>query len=126
MHNFYKENKSYVGNKLRLDGNGEVKIKSENIGRVNKFTYLGNVIDDKLTGKSHLKKTQRKVSPLIGFARRAKHVLSIEKLTQLVSSLIFPIATQDWFQIYPIMNKKCSGDWENQISKIQKTSVGAP
>jgi len=100
-----------IGKDLKL---GSIKIGNEILENVDNFTYLGNTIDEKLNGKKHLDKLKKKIEPMIGLARRASHYLSIEKQHQLVSTYLFPKATQGWLPIYPfslLQTKKNGTNW---------------
>jgi len=109
-----------------IGNNARIHINNEEIEKVKHFTYLGNVIDDKLNGKEHLKKIQTKIAPLIGLARRASHYLSLEKTHQLVSTYLFPKATQGWLPMYPLMHKASKLKWQNIINQLQELSLKAP
>ena len=56
--------------------------------RVQNFKYLGVVIDENLSWKSHIEKLQLKVSQRLGILRRIKHLLPKHARIIFVNTMI--------------------------------------
>ena len=63
---------------------------------------------------------------MMGIARRTSHYLSLEKQHQLISTYLFPKATQGWLPMYQLMNKTNQQKWQNLINQLQSLSLKAP
>ena len=72
----------------RLDVN--IEIDGETIDRVNEIKYLGVIIDDRLTFKSHIDNVIKKMARKYGVLCRLKNELTISSKIQLYKSIISP------------------------------------
>lgn len=57
---------------------------------VSQIKFLGVIIDNKLTWKSHIKYVQSKVSKCIAIINKAKYILNYKSLHMLYCSLVLP------------------------------------
>ena len=61
--------------RLATVSNFTVQASGHNIERVNKFKYLGIVVDENLSLKDHIEYLGKKISSRLGMLRRARKVL---------------------------------------------------
>jgi hypothetical protein len=80
-------------NKTHDNSNYTISINGCAIDRVHETTFLGIIIDDKLTWKSHIDFIESKVSKSIGILLRARKLLYTECLLTLYNNLIKPYFT---------------------------------
>jgi len=80
-------------NKMHDSNNYTISINGCAIDRVHETKFLGIIIDDKLTWKSHIHLIENKVSKSIGILLRARKLLYTESLLILYNSLIKPYFT---------------------------------
>ena len=99
LKNWFDRNKlSLHLNKTKLMLFGNYKISTQaliqvdgvNIERVHENTFLGIILDEKITWKSHTKHIQNKLSRSISVLSKAKHFLDHKSLHILYNSLILP------------------------------------
>ena len=67
-----------------------IEIDGETIERVNELKYLGVIIDDKLTFKSHIDNVIKKMAKKYGILCRLKNELTVGSKIQLYKSIISP------------------------------------
>lgn len=67
-----------------------MSIDGVNIERVSAFKFLGAIMDDKLTWKSHIAYVKTKLSRNISVLNRAKYVLDLKAMHILYCSIILP------------------------------------
>jgi len=91
-----------------------IKIDGSNIEFVNEFNYLGIILDQTLSWKSHIAKISLKVSKVVGIMCRMKNLLSQEILLTLYNSLCLP------YFIYGIL---CWKSKINNLVKLQKRAI---
>ena len=70
--------------------NVNIVIDGETIERVNELKYLGVIIDDKLTFKSHIDNVIKKMAKKYGILCRLKNELTVGSKIQLYKSIISP------------------------------------
>lgn len=80
------------GNRKNND-NFNIIIEDVNIERVTEITFLGVMLDSKMSWKPHVEYIQNKVSKCIGILHKVKYVLNEVSLLLLYSSLIVPYLT---------------------------------
>ena len=114
----------WIGGNTKILKN--LKYHKTEIESVSDFKYLGHVIDEKLNGKNHLAHIESKVGPMLNIANGLKTKLSIEKLTQLIYTYIYPVATYGWKTMYPLMGKVSQGKWDDLVHTLQKRAINAP
>ena len=105
---------------------GPIKINNTELERVKSFKYLGNCIDSELKGDQHLARIKDKVNASLANIRSIKMKLSLEKLLQCCQTFTFPLLTQGFKPMYPLMNQTNKDRWEKLSVEIQKTSLSAP
>lgn len=91
------------GNKT-IDLNSQLMIDKTILERVDEYTFLGVIIDQKFSWKAHIKHVRNKVARSIGILYKAKHILSYNSLIILYNSLILPYMTycvEVWGNTYP-------------------------
>ena len=71
-----------------LPQNIEIKINGTSIERVSEFCFLGLVINEHLTWKTHIDKVTNKISKYTGILNRLKHFLPKNIMRTLYCSLI--------------------------------------
>lgn len=76
--------------KINLSCDSELKIDNTILNRVDKTNFLGVLIDQHMSWKSHIEQLCGKISRLCGILTRAKHVLYSHTLMLLYNSLIKP------------------------------------
>ena len=114
---------------LMFIGNGEFGnfyMDGQMIKTVDNFRYLGNFIDNKLTGKIHLEKYTSKVEKSLGLCQQFKMKCSLEKLTQICQTWSYPLVSQGWKPMLPLMSNALINKWESLSKKVQKVSLDAP
>uniref|UniRef100_A0A3Q3IAB9 Reverse transcriptase domain-containing protein n=1 Tax=Monopterus albus TaxID=43700 RepID=A0A3Q3IAB9_MONAL len=87
----------------RLDNELQLKIGGANIERVYEIKFLGVIVDDRFTWKSHIRYIQHKIAKNISILARVKHILDIKALRILYSSLILPYleyGVENWGNTY--------------------------
>ena len=105
---------------------GPIKIYNKTIEPVKSFKYLGNVIDDQLNGNKHLERIEGKVRSSLALANGLKDQLSLEKSIQIIQTFTFPLLTQGFKPMYPLMKKSDKDRWEQLSLEVQKASLRAP
>ena len=68
----------------------DLKIRDNELERIQKTKYLGVQIDNSLIWKKHIKTVSTKVSKAIGFLKHAKNLLPQEKLKILDTCIVEP------------------------------------
>ena len=82
--------------KFMIFGNREkeheviLSINGADIERVSEFRFLGVIMDEKLTWKSHIAHVKKKMSKSIFILNKVKHVLDSEAMRTLYCSLVSP------------------------------------
>lgn len=79
----------FFGN-LKENEEANLKIQGISIERIKEIKFLGVIIDEKLTWKSHIKHIQNKISKSIAILYRVKHILDRESLHTLYCSMVLP------------------------------------
>lgn len=74
----------------RVNMQVQIEIDGVEIERVHENRFLGVVMDDKLSWKSHIKHVQSKVSKSIAVINKVKHILDYKSLHTLYCSLVLP------------------------------------
>ena len=67
-----------------------ITINNLRINRVSDFNFLGVVVNEKLSWKSHINKVSIKIMKIIGLLHRIKHYVPCEILKLLYCSLVLP------------------------------------
>ena len=115
--------------KVMYIGNGDfgpIKIYGKNLEVVDRFKYLGNVLDNKLNGQFHLEKIQQKVNSSLAIVRGLTNKLSLEKLLQITQTFTYPNLTYGFKAVHPLMNKTTQDEWEKLSLEVQRVSLRAP
>ncbi len=91
--NVSKSKLMIIGNPRKLKQFATVQLIANDspLERVQTFKYLGVVIDDNLSWKSHMEKLQGKVLQRLGILRRIKHLLPRHARTIFVNTMITSI-----------------------------------
>ena len=105
---------------------GNFYLDGQQIKVVDNFRYLGNFIDNKLTGKIHLEKYTSKVEKSLGLCNQLKNQTSLEKIAQICQTWTYPLVSQGWKPMLPLMNNGLITKWESLSKKVQKLSLNAP
>ena len=77
-----KQKKCYINPKIALN-NYEIDL-------VNEASFLGVILDEHLTWKSHIAQTSRKISKSVGIIKKASFYLHTRALVMLYYSLVYP------------------------------------
>ena len=105
---------------------GKLQIDKQPIESVTHFKYLGHVLDRSMNGKKHVEYLEGKTGPMLSIAYGLSKTLSLEKLSQLIHTYIYPVAMYGLKDIFPILGKVYKTRWEALITKLQKSAVNAP
>ena len=87
-------------------------ISNNSIDRVKEATFLGVILDEHLTWKSHIHNAARKVSKAVGIIYKSSFCLGSSSLRILYFSLIYPhlfYCVSVWASTYPSNLSKCRG-----------------
>jgi hypothetical protein len=87
--NVSKTNYMVFGARRRIEVDG-ITINRVNLLQVREANFLGILVDDRLTWKSHIYCTCRKLAKSIGILRKVKNCFSRSTMLQLYSSFILP------------------------------------
>ena len=68
-----------------------IEISNTRLERVNKFKYLGVLLDNTLSWKDHVEYIGNKISSRLGILRRARKVLPKSTLQMLYNTLVLPL-----------------------------------
>ena len=68
-----------------------IEISNTRLERVNKFKYLGVLLDNTLSSKDHVEYIGNKISSRLGILRRARKVLPKPTLQMLYNTLVLPL-----------------------------------
>ena len=68
-----------------------IEISNTRLERVNKFKYLGVLLDNNLSWKEHIEYISNKISSRLGILRRARKVLPKPTLQMLYNTLVLPL-----------------------------------
>ena len=68
-----------------------IEISNTRLERVNKFKYLGVLLDNTLSWKDHVEYIGNKISSRLGILRRARKVLSKPTCQMLYNTLVLPL-----------------------------------
>jgi hypothetical protein len=77
-----KQKKYYINPKIALN-NHEIDL-------VNEASFLGVILDEHLTWKSHIAQTSRKISKSVGIIKKASSYLHTRALVMSYYSLVYP------------------------------------
>ena len=91
--NIDKTKMMLIGTHQRLAtvSNFTVQANGHNIERVNKFKYLGVVVDQNLSWKDHIEYIGKKISSRLGMLRRARKVLPRHACITLYCAMVLPL-----------------------------------
>ena len=70
-----------------------IKIDNKYIERVEQATFLGVVVDNRMSWKPHINHVRTKVAKSVGVMRRARHWLNSDALLMLYHALLMPYMT---------------------------------
>uniref|UniRef100_A0A3Q3ITX2 Reverse transcriptase domain-containing protein n=1 Tax=Monopterus albus TaxID=43700 RepID=A0A3Q3ITX2_MONAL len=87
----------------RLDNELQLKSGGANIERVHEIKFLGVIVDDKFSWKSHIRYVQHKIAKNISILARVRYILDGKALRILYSSLILPYleyGVENWGNTY--------------------------
>jgi hypothetical protein len=103
---------------------GKVNIKLDNrtvkINWTELFKYLGYEIDNKLSGSQHITSRINKTKKLMPLLRKKSNQFSIERRTQAVQSMLYPILTYGWETIGNLAKSAELNRWNNVTFLLQK------
>uniref|UniRef100_A0A3Q3JDA1 Reverse transcriptase domain-containing protein n=1 Tax=Monopterus albus TaxID=43700 RepID=A0A3Q3JDA1_MONAL len=81
----------------------QLRIGGANIERVYEIKFLGVMVDDRLSWKSHIRHVQHKIAKNISILARVRHMLDVKALRILYCSLILPYleyGVENWGNTY--------------------------
>ena len=77
--------------KLGLFGDTNIQLHGKQVERVPKFSYLGVMLDEQISGKEHTEKICKKVSKRLGLLSRIRMCLTIEASKCIYNTIVQPI-----------------------------------
>jgi len=83
---FCNRNKTY-------NKSAKIFLKSVPLSQESQAKFLGIIIDDRLTWKSHITMLGKKISKTIGIIGKLKHILTQKNIITIYNSLIYPYLT---------------------------------
>ena len=87
----------------KIDNQVNIQLDGVEIERVSENKFLGVIIDDKISWKSHIKYIHNKLSRSVSVLNKAKHLLNYKSLRMLYCSLVLPYlnyCTEVWGNTY--------------------------
>jgi len=78
-----------IKQKIPLDFDMNISINNHIISKVDNLKYLGVLLDNKLTWKSHIAQVKKQISQACGAFTRLRHYLPINSLITVYYSLVF-------------------------------------
>ena len=87
--NIVKASKYMVtyGNRKQTDSNIQIKMGNTNLERVQHIKYLGVILDEQLTWKSHILYVRKKLSSSCGILSKLRHYLDVVTLKKVYYAL---------------------------------------
>ena len=81
----------FFGTKQKLFGDINIQLHGKQVERVQKFSYLGVMLDEQISWKEHTEKICKKVSKRLGLLSRIRTCLTIEASKCIYNTIVQPI-----------------------------------
>ena len=99
-------------------GSNKISLHSVDIAKVNHAKFLGVLVDDKLTWKSHLTHICNKVAKNIGILNKLRHRVPLNTLSMLYNTLLMP-----YFNYCNIIWASTKPTRLDHLVKLQKKAI---